>query len=56
MAITSSNSPFYVLLDAGRTIFHQKLDEMRTAQARHRRYLDTYAPLMAMSYRNVKDL
>lgn len=56
MAITSSNSPFYVLLDAGRTILHQKLGEMKKAQARRNRFHETYAELMAMSDRNLKDL
>lgn len=56
MAITRSNGAIHVLMDAGSTVFHQKLNEMKKAWAKRRLYNQTYAQLAAMSDRNLKDL
>ena len=56
MAITRSNSELDVVLDAGRTIFHQKRDQMRQALAKRRVYRATHFELSALSNRDLNDL
>lgn len=56
MAITRSNSGLDVVFDAGRTFFHQKLHDMRKAQARRKVFHATYHELSALSDRDLSDL
>jgi len=56
MAITQSNSGLDVIFDAGRTFFHQKMDQMRNAQAKRRVYRATYHELSVLSDRALTDL
>jgi uncharacterized protein YjiS (DUF1127 family) len=56
MAITRSNSGLDVVLDAGRTIFHQKRDQMKQALAKRRVYRATIFELSALSNRDLNDL
>jgi uncharacterized protein YjiS (DUF1127 family) len=56
MAVTRSNSGLDVVLDAGRTIFHQKRDQMRSALARRKVYRATFFELSALTDRDLKDL
>jgi uncharacterized protein YjiS (DUF1127 family) len=56
MAITRSNSGLDVVLDAGRTIFHQKRDQMKQALAKRRVYRATIFELSALSKRDLNDL
>ena len=56
MAITRSNSGLDVVLDAGRTIFHQKRDQMRQALAKRKVYRATYFELWDLTDRDLKDL
>ncbi len=56
MAVTRSNSGLDVVLDAGRTIFHQKRDQMRQSLARRKVYRATLLELSALTDRYLKDL
>jgi len=56
MAITRSTSWLDVVLDAGRTIFHQKCDQMQKTVARRRVYRSTYHELSVLSDRSLRDL
>lgn len=56
MAITRSNSRLDVILDAGRTIFHQKQDQMRQARAKRKVFRATFFELSVLSDRDLKDL
>lgn len=56
MAITQSNSWLDVVLDAGRTLFHQKLEQARDARARRRVYRNTYQELSMLTDRDLADL
>ena len=56
MAVTHSNSGLDVVLNACRTIFHQKRDKMRQALARRKVYRATLSELSALSDRDLKDL
>jgi uncharacterized protein YjiS (DUF1127 family) len=56
MAITRSNSRLDVVLDAGRTIFHQKRDQIRQALVKRKIYRATLYELSVLSDRDLKDL
>ena len=56
MAITQSKSGLDDVFVAGRTFFHQKMDQMRKAQAKRRVYRATYHELAALSDRGLRDL
>ena len=56
MAVTRSNSGLDVVLDAGRTIFHQKRDQFQRALAKRRVYRATLFELSVLSDRDLKDL
>jgi uncharacterized protein YjiS (DUF1127 family) len=56
MAITRSISGLDVVLDAGRTIFHQKRNQMRQASAKRKVYRATYFELWALTDRDLRDL
>ena len=56
MAITRSNSGLDVVFDASRTFFHQKMDQMRKAQAKRRVYRATYHELSGLTDRDLKDM
>lgn len=56
MALTRSNSGLDVVLDAGRTFFHQKREQMRKALARRRVYRATHYELSALTDRDLRDL
>lgn len=56
MAITRSKSGLDVVFDAGRTFFHQKLDDMRKAQDKRKIYRTTYHELSMLSDRELRDL
>ncbi len=56
MAVTRSNSGLDVVLDAGRSIFHQKLDQIRQALAKRRVYRATFSELAALTDRDLRDL
>ncbi len=55
MAMTRTNSAFFVILEAAVSFFHRKFDEVKEARARRKIYNETYAELAAMSDRNLKD-
>jgi uncharacterized protein YjiS (DUF1127 family) len=56
MAITRSNSWLDVVLDAGRTIFHQRRDQMRQVLAKRKVYRATLFELSVLSDRDLGDL
>ncbi|AXI42001.1 DUF1127 domain-containing protein [Sulfitobacter sp. SK011] len=56
MAVTRSNSGLDVVLDAGRSIFHQKRDQIRQALAKRRVYRTTFFELAALTDRDLRDL
>ncbi|WP_390910355.1 DUF1127 domain-containing protein [Pseudosulfitobacter sp. SM2401] len=56
MAITRSNNWLDVVLEAGRTFFHQKRKGMQRALARRKVYRATYSELAALSDRDLNDL
>lgn len=56
MAVSRSNSGLDVVLDAGRTIFHQKRDQIRQALAKRKVYSDTFSELAGLTDRELKDL
>jgi len=56
MAITRSNSGLDAVFDAGRTFFHQKLDDIQKAHAKRRVYRATYHELWVLSDRDLRDL
>lgn len=56
MAITRSKSGLDVVLDAGRTLFNRKLDQMQKALARRKVYLATYHELSMLTDRDLNDL
>jgi len=56
MAITRTNSGLDVVFDAGRTFFHQKLDQLREAKAKRKVYRTTYHELSILSDRDLNDL
>lgn len=56
MAITRSNSGQDVVLDAVRTFFHQKRDQLRTALAKRNVYRATYHELSKLTDRDLRDL
>ena len=56
MAMTRSNTGLDVVLDAGRSIFHQKRDQMRQALAKRKVYRATLFELSALSDHDLKDL
>lgn len=56
MAVTRSNSGLDVVLDAGRSIFHQKRDQIRQALAKRKVYRATLSELSALSDRDLNDL
>ena len=56
MAVTQSNSGLDVVLDAGRTIYHQKRDQIRQALAKRKVYRATLFELSALSDRDLNDL
>ena len=56
MAITRTNSWLDVVLDAGRTFIEQKRDQMQTAIAQRRVYVETYQALAMLTDRDLGDL
>ncbi len=56
MATTQSISRTSALLDAGRTAFYQKLDQLRAHRARNKIYNTTVSELAALSDRDLSDL
>ena len=56
MATTRSNSGLDVVLEAGRTIFHQKRDQLRVALAKRKVYRATYHELSVLTDRDLSDL
>ncbi|MFK7875185.1 MAG: DUF1127 domain-containing protein [Paracoccaceae bacterium] len=56
MAVTRSNSWLDVVLDAGRTIYHQKRDQIRQALAKRKVYRAALFELSVLSDRDLKDL
>lgn len=56
MAVTRSNSGLDVVLDAGRSIVHQKRDQIRQALAKRRVYRTTLSELAALTDRDLRDL
>lgn len=56
MAIIRSHGVLDVILDAQRTFFHHKRDQMRKAIARFKVYHTTCHELSALSDRTLKDL
>lgn len=56
MANTRPISGLDVVFEAGRTIFHQKLDQMREAQAKRRVYRATLFELSTLTDRDLDDL
>ena len=56
MAITRSNSALDVVIETGRTFFHQKMQQMREAQAKRRVYRATVFELSSLSERDLNDL
>ena len=56
MAMTRSKTGLDVVLDAGRTIFHQKRDKMRRALEKRKVYRATLFELSALSDRDLSDL
>ncbi|MGA9434657.1 MAG: DUF1127 domain-containing protein [Roseobacter sp.] len=56
MAITRSRNGLEVLLDAGRTLFHQERDRTRDALARRKVYRATYHELSMLTDRDLADL
>lgn len=56
MAITRSRSGPMLVLDASRTIIHQKRDKLRSANARRKIYCTTYYELSVLSDRDLADL
>ncbi|WP_432817186.1 DUF1127 domain-containing protein [Sulfitobacter sp. JB4-11] len=56
MAIIRSNSGLDVVFEAGRTFFHQKIDQMRKAQAKRSVYRTTYHELSGLTDRDLRDL
>ena len=56
MAVTRTNRGLDAVLDAGRTIFHQKRDQMRLALAKRKVYRATLFELSVLSDRDLIDL
>jgi uncharacterized protein YjiS (DUF1127 family) len=56
MAVTRPNSGLDVVLDAGRTVFHQKRDQIRKALAKRKVYRATYSELTVLTDRDLRDL
>ena len=56
MAVIRSNSGLDVILDAGRTIFHQKRDQIRKALAKRKVYRAAFFELAALTDRDLRDL
>lgn len=56
MAVTRSNSGLDVVLDAGRSIFHQKRNQIRQALAKRRVYRATFSELASLTDRELGDL
>ncbi|MBS9718912.1 DUF1127 domain-containing protein [Pseudohalocynthiibacter aestuariivivens] len=56
MAVTRSNSGLDVVLDAARSIFHQKRDRVRQALAGRKVYRATYFELSKLTDRDLRDL
>lgn len=56
MAVARSNSGLDVVLGAGRSIFHQKRDQIRQALAKRRVYRATFSELAALTDRELRDL
>jgi uncharacterized protein YjiS (DUF1127 family) len=56
MTVTRSNTGLDVVLDIGRTIFHQKRDQMRQALAKRKVYRATLFELSTLSDHDLNDL
>ena len=56
MATTQENWRTGALLDASRTIFHQKLAQFKAAQSRRRIYRATKSELASLTDRSLRDL
>lgn len=56
MAITRSNSGLDVVLDAARTSFEHKRDQLSKALARRKVYRTTYHELSTLTDRDLRDL
>jgi uncharacterized protein YjiS (DUF1127 family) len=56
MTVTRSNTGLDVVLDTGRSIFHQGRDQIRQALAKRSVYRRTFSELAALTDRDLKDL
>ena len=56
MATTQLNSGLDIVLDAGRTFFHQKIEQIINARTRRKVYRVTLAELSALTDRDLNDL
>ncbi len=56
MAITRSTLSPEAFLDAGRTLFQQKREHVRSSLARHKVYRSTYYELSMLTNRDLADL
>ena len=56
MAITRSRNGLEVLLDAGRTLFHQGRDRVKDSLARSKVYRASYYELSMLTDRDLSDL
>lgn len=56
MAITGSTNWLDAVLEAGRTVFQQKRDQIRQARARRKVYVETHQELAGLSNRALKDI
>ncbi|MGJ8628741.1 MAG: DUF1127 domain-containing protein [Sulfitobacter sp.] len=56
MATTRVNSRLDIILDACRTFFQQKSDQMRNSMVKRKIYRATYAELSTLSDRDLRDL
>ncbi|MGB3243561.1 MAG: DUF1127 domain-containing protein [Sulfitobacter sp.] len=56
MATTKSNSGLDIVLDAGRTFFREKTDQMRDILVKRKVYRTTCSELSSLTDRDLKDL
>ena len=56
MAITRSNIGLDVVLDIGRTVFHQKTEQLRDVLAKRKTFQKTFHELSMLTDRDLADL
>ncbi|MCK0104446.1 DUF1127 domain-containing protein [Pseudohalocynthiibacter sp. F2068] len=56
MAITGSTNWLDAVLEAGRTVFQQKCDQIRKTRARRTVYCDTYQEFSALTDGDLRDI